>query len=104
MIVLVDKNNLGGVGSNLDNYCSIDPLDQKFQSFNFDVKTIDGHDLNQISSLIGENSIQGSPQAIICNTVKGKGVSFMENNNVWHYRPPNKEEYKDALKEIEKGF
>lgn len=104
LIVLIDKNNLGGVGNNLDNYCSIDPLDQKFQSFNFDVKTIDGHDVKQISSSIVEDPIQVSPKAIICNTVKGKGVSFMENNNVWHYRPPNNEEYNEALKEIEKGF
>ena len=104
LYLIIDKNNLAGVGSKLDEYCSIDPLDEKFKSFNFDVKNLDGHNSSLISSRIKEMSEIKKPKALICKTIKGKGVSFMENNNVWHYRPPGEDEYTKAKKEIKEKF
>jgi transketolase len=61
---------------------------------------IDGHDLNMIENLLSNNISSSKPIAIICHTVKGKGVSFMENNNNWHYKAPNNSEMEIALKEL----
>ena len=102
LIILIDKNNLGGVGNNLDSYCSIDPLDQKFLSFNFEVRSLDGHNLELISSSIKNDSKQGLPKAIICNTIKGKDIPFAENEAIWHYRSLNEELYLEAKEYLKK--
>ena len=77
------------------------PFDTKFESFGWNVITIDGHDIEQIDSAVkAAKACSGKPTAIICKTVKGNGVSFMENNVKWHGSAPNKEQYEQAVAEI----
>jgi len=100
LCLLIDNNKLGGIG-NTNHCCSLKPLKAKLMSFGLSVFEVDGHNEDEIYLAIQKGKKLEKPVAIICNTVKGKGVSFMENENVWHYRPPNKEEYENALIEIE---
>ncbi len=102
LCVLIDNNGLGGIGST-DSCCSLKPCKERLKSFGFHVLEVDGHDLKALAGTIAKSRGSGCPSAIICNTVKGKGVSFMEKNNVWHYRPPNKEEYQKALEDLDAG-
>lgn len=102
LCLFVDCNKLAGVGK-LDNVCCLEPLKSKLEIFGWSAFEVDGHNEEKIYEKIQETKKTEKPTVIICNTIKGKGVSFMENNNVWHYRPPNKEEYEKALLEIEKG-
>lgn len=77
------------------------PIDTKFKAFGWNVISIDGHDLNQIEAAVtAAKQCNGKPTAIICSTVKGNGVSFMENNVKWHGSAPNKEQYEQAVAEI----
>ena len=100
LCVLVDKNDFSMMGS-IAKACSLDPLADKFESSNFDVQEIeDGHDETVILNTIRETRDSKRPVSIICNTVKGKGISFMENNNVWHFRPPKGADYVNAMKEL----
>ncbi len=99
LCLLIDNNKLGGIG-NTNRCCSLKPLKAKLMSFGLSVFEVDGHNEDEIYSAIQKGKKLEKPVAIICNTIKGKGASFMENNNVWHYRPPNKEEYENALIEI----
>ena len=71
--------------------------------FGFDVSQVDGHNINNLISALKIKSIK-KPKIIIANTVKGKGVSFMENNNLWHYKNPDLNELKDSLKELNKKY
>ena len=89
LCVLVDNNNLGGVGKTSDT-CSLMPLTAKFKSFGFAVVETDGHDVAKIMAALKPARKSLQPAAVICHTVKGKGASFMEGNNVWHYRPLQK--------------
>ena len=101
LVVIVDNNNLQIDGS-IEDVCSPYPIDKKFEAFNFHVINIDGNDFDQIRAAFKEaRETKGMPTAIIAKTVKGKGVSFMENNILWHYRTPQGEEYDAALKELE---
>jgi len=102
LCLLIDNNGLGGVGFTSE-CCTLEPLKERLGSFGLDVYEVNGHNEEEIYSTIQKSKNSRNPVAIICNTVKGKGVSFMENNNVWHYRPPNREEYRDALIEIKAG-
>lgn len=78
------------------------PIDKKFEAFGWNVITIDGHDFNQIEAAVNAaKACKGKPTAIICNTVKGKGVSFMENQVGWHGSAPNKEQYEQAIAELD---
>ncbi|NLC97272.1 MAG: transketolase [Erysipelotrichaceae bacterium] len=78
------------------------PLDKKFEAFNWNVIKIDGHDLDQIREAFKEaKELKGKPTLILAKTVKGKGVSFMENNYAWHGVAPNQEQLEQALKEVE---
>ena len=80
------------------------PIDKKFEAFNFHVINIDGNDFDQIDAAFKEaKTVKGQPTAIIAKTVKGKGVSFMENQVGWHGKAPNDEEYKIAMEELEKA-
>lgn len=100
LIVVVDYNKIQSFGS-VKEVLDLHPLDKKFESFNWNVIQIDGHDHDQIKNAFltaGNNKIY--PTVIIANTVKGKGVSFMENDLLWHYRPPSEEQLIEALKEI----
>lgn len=103
LIVFVDKNGWQS-GDSVENIIGSNNLKEKFQAFNWDVQEIDGHDIDQIKKSIQvAKSNKGKPSAIICSCIKGKGVSFMENDNSWHKRVPTKEQYEIALKELSGG-
>lgn len=102
LVVIVDNNNLQIDGA-IDDVNSPYPIDKKFQAFNFHVVNIDGNDFDQIDSAFKEaKAVKGQPVAIIAKTVKGKGVSFMENQSGWHGKAPNDDEYKIAMQDLEK--
>lgn len=103
LVVIVDNNNLQIDGA-IDEVNSPYPIDKKFEAFNFHVINIDGNDFDQIDAAFKEaRTIKGRPTAIIAKTVKGKGVSFMENKAGWHGKAPNDEEYEIAMKDLEKA-
>ena len=103
LVVIVDNNNLQIDGS-IEDVCSPYPIDKKFEAFNFHVINIDGNDFNQIRAAFKEaRETKGMPTAIIAKTVKGKGVSFMENATGWHGKAPNDEEYEIAMADLEKA-
>jgi transketolase len=103
LVVVVDNNNLQIDGS-IDTVCSPYPIDKKFEAFNFHTIVIDGHNFDEIRAAFKEaRETKGMPTAIIAKTVKGKGVSFMENNVGWHGKGPNDEECRIALEELEKA-
>ena len=103
LVVIVDNNNLQIDGA-ITEVNSPYPIDKKFEAFNFHVINIDGNDFNQIDAAFKEaKTVKGQPTAIIAKTVKGKGVSFMENQVGWHGKAPNDEEYKIAMEELEKA-
>ena len=102
LVVIVDNNGLQ-IDGKIDDVCSPYPIDKKFEAFNFHVINIDGNDFDQIDAAFKEaKATKGQPTAIICKTVKGKGVSFMENNAGWHGKAPNDEEYATAMADLEK--
>lgn len=103
LVVIVDNNNLQIDGA-ITEVNSPYPIDKKFETFNFHVINIDGNDFDQIDAAFKEaKTVKGQPTAIIAKTVKGKGVSFMENQVGWHGKAPNDEEYKIAMEELEKA-
>ena len=103
LVVIVDNNNLQIDGS-VEDVCSPYPIDKKFEAFNFHVINIDGNDFDQIRAAFKEaRETKGMPTAIIAKTVKGKGVSFMENQASWHGSAPNDEQYAQAMEELEKA-
>ena len=95
---IVDFNNLQSLDT-IEKTLNLEPLDKKLESFGFDVILINGHDHNQILQAFNKKSV-GKPKIIIAKTVKGKGVDYMENEVLWHYKPPNDEELRNALKQI----
>ncbi len=102
LVVIVDNNGLQ-IDGKIDDVCSPYPIDKKFEAFNFHVINIDGNDFDQIDAAFKEaKATKGMPTAIVCKTVKGKGVSFMENKAGWHGKAPNDEEYKTAMADLEK--
>lgn len=102
LCVVIDNNNLQ-IDGQVDKVMNIYPLDQKFKSFGFEVIKIDGHDMNQIINAFNKaKTIKEKPTVIIAKTIKGKGVSFMENVADWHGKAPNEEEYKIAMEELQK--
>ncbi|HIS47263.1 MAG TPA: transketolase [Candidatus Scybalocola faecigallinarum] len=103
LCVIVDNNNLQIDGA-ISDVCSPYPIDKKFESFNFHVININGNDFDEIRRAMEEaKTIKGMPTAIIAHTVKGKGVSFMENQVGWHGSAPNDEQYAVAMEELEKA-
>ena len=103
LVVIVDNNNLQ-IDGTIDEVCSPYPIDKKFEAFNFHVINIDGNDFDQIDAAFKEaKATKGMPTAIIAHTVKGKGVSFMENQVGWHGTAPNDEQYAVAMEELEKA-
>ena len=102
LCVIVDNNNLQ-IDGPIDEVCSPYPIDKKFEAFNFYVINIDAHDFDQIRSAMKEaREMKGKPTCIIMHSVKGKGVSFMENNADWHGKAPNDAEYAVAMADLEK--
>ncbi len=103
LVVVVDNNNLQ-IDGTIEEVCSPYPIDKKFEAFNFHTITIDGNDFDEIRKAFEEaKSVKGKPTAIIAKTVKGKGVSFMENQAGWHGKAPNEEEYKIAMEQLQKA-
>lgn len=103
LVVIVDNNNLQIDGA-ISEVNSPYPIDRKFEAFRFHVININGNDLDQIDAAFKEaKTVKGQPTAIIARTIKGKGVSFMENQVGWHGKAPNDEEYKTAMEELEKA-
>ena len=101
LCAFIDVNGLQIDGRTADVMPS-EPLDKKFKAFNWHVIKIDGHDFAQIRAALAEaRTVSGKPCAIIMSTVKGKGVSFMENQAGWHGKAPNAEQRDQALKELE---
>ena len=101
LCILVDNNGLQIDGS-IEDVMSPYPIDEKFKAFGFHVINIDGHDFDQIESAYNEaRTVKGKPTAIIAKTVKGKGVSFMENKASWHGTAPNDEQYEVAMNELQ---
>lgn len=102
LCVIVDNNNLQ-IDGRIEDVCSPYPIDKKFEAFNFHVMNINGNDFDEIEKAFKEAaSYKGQPSAIIARTIKGKGISFMENNVGWHGKAPNDEEYRLAMEELEK--
>ena len=103
LVVIVDNNNLQIDGA-IDEVCSPYPIDKKFEAFNFHTIVINGNDFDEVRAALKEaRETKGMPTAIIACTVKGKGVSFMENQVGWHGKGPNDEECRIALEELEKA-
>lgn len=101
LVVIVDQNGLQ-IDGTVAEVGGIEPLDKKFESFGFNVLKVDGHDFNQLDEAFANaKSTKGMPTAILMQTVKGKGVSFMENQVGWHGKATNDEEYKIAMAELE---
>ena len=102
LVVIVDNNNLQ-IDGYISDVNSPYPIDKKFEAFNFHVINIDGHDFDQIDAAFKEaKATKGMPTAIIAKTVKGKGVSFMEDKAAWHGAAPNDEQYAVAMADLEK--
>ena len=103
LVVIVDTNNLQIDGA-ITEVNSPYPIDKKFEAFNFHVINIDGNDFDQIEAAFKEaRETKGMPTAIIAKTIKGKGVSFMEDQAGWHGKAPNDEQYAQAMEELEKA-
>ena len=99
LTVIVDRNRLQIDGCT-ENIKALDPLDAKLKAFNWEVIEIDGHNLQEIYDAIEKAKQNDKPVVIIADTIKGKGVSFMENNAGWHGKAPNDDEYEKAMKEL----
>ena len=104
LVVMVDNNGLQ-IDGKIEDVCSPYPIGDKFKAFNFHViENVDAHDFDAIRAAFEEaKATKGMPTAIIFKSVKGKGVSFMENNAGWHGKAPNDEEYETAMAELEKA-
>ena len=96
--VIVDYNKIQSFGLT-NEIINLEPLNAKFQAFNWDVLEINGHSFTEIEEAL--NKVSSQPKMIIAHTIKGKGVSFMENKLEWHYRSPNNDLLKEALSELE---
>lgn len=104
LCVIVDNNNLQIDGS-IKEVAGLTNIDSKFESFGFNVINVNGHDIEElIISFEKAKEVKGMPTAIIARTIKGKGVSFMENQVGWHGKAPNKEEYEKAIQELNTNY
>ncbi|MEG2782629.1 MAG: transketolase, partial [Oscillospiraceae bacterium] len=100
LIMFIDHNNLQ-IDGTIEEVNSPYPIPEKFEAFGWNVIEIDGHDFDSIDDAFKKaRQTKGKPTAIISKSVKGKGVSFMENNGAWHGKPTNPEQYKQAMQEL----
>lgn len=103
LTVIVDHNKLQ-IDGKVEDVCSPYPIDKKFEAFNFHTVTIDGHDFDQIAAAFQEaRQTKGMPTAIIANTTKGRGISFMEDAAEWHGKAPKEEEFNVAMEDLRKA-
>ena len=103
MIAVVDYNHMQSL-TTVENTLRLEPFEQKWKDFGWNAESVDGHDTDALKAAFERaqaNAGTGKPSVILAHTIKGKGVSFMENNILWHYRTPQGEEYDAALKELE---
>lgn len=100
LLALVDLNDFGGMDRMSVHHKAFYPLREKFESFGWECAAVNGHDAQAIHQAVSGRT-GGKPFALLCNTVKGRGVSYMENVPIWHYRSPNKEEYAQAVRELQ---
>lgn len=104
LCLIVDNNDLQ-IDGTLDEVCSPYPIDEKFRAFGFDTMVIDGHDFDAMEAAFAHvKEVKGKPCVIIAKTVKGKGVSFMENQVGWHGTAPNKEQYEVAMQDLKQAL
>jgi len=103
LTAIVDCNTLQITGRTRD-VCSNEPLDAKFAAFGWDVQSVDGHDVGALTSVLSQPAAQGKPRVVIANTIKGRGVSFMEDVGKWHHGVPNDAEYAQAIAEIDRSL
>lgn len=102
LVVIIDNNNLQ-IDGKISDVCSPYPIDEKFKAFNFHVINVDGNDFDDLSSAFDEaRQTKGMPTAIVAKTIKGKGVSYMEDNAGWHGKAPNDDEFAIAMEELTK--
>ena len=100
LCVIIDNNNLQ-IDGTIEEVMSSYPIDEKFRSFGFEIIKIDGHNIDEILKAFEvARNIKGKPTCIIAKTIKGKGISFMENQVGWHGKAPNEEQYKQAIEEL----
>jgi transketolase len=101
LCAIIDHNKLQISGRTTD-VCNTDPIDQKFESFGWSVKEVDGHNHAELEAALASLPFEkGKPSLIIAHTVKGKGVSYMEDQLKWHHHVPSEQEYADALQELD---
>ena len=99
LIIVIDKNNLQ-IDGDTNDVKSLEPLNDKLESFGWNIKEVDGHNEDELEKAFIEAKKSTKPFAVIANTIKGKGVSYMENNASWHGKAPNDDELKIALEEL----
>ncbi|MCI8786689.1 MAG: transketolase [Eubacterium sp.] len=103
LVVIIDHNKLQ-IDGKVEEVCSPYPIDRKFEAFNFHTITIDGHNFDEIAAAFEEaRQTKGKPTAIIANTIKGKGITFMENAAEWHGKAPKEEEFNVAMEDLRKA-
>ena len=101
LTAIIDRNNLQITGR-VEDVCNIEPLGEKFDAFGWSVKKVDGHDIPALTDVLSAVPFEaGKPSGVIANTIKGKGVSFIENDHRWHHRVPNDREYEQAQRELD---
>ncbi|MEM1398564.1 MAG: transketolase [Pseudomonadota bacterium] len=99
LTLIIDRNRLQQ-GARTEDTTGLDPLDAKYRAFGWEVAEVDGHDHAALVQLLGAMSVSGKPRCVIANTVKGKGVSFMEDDVKWHHGVPNDEQFERAMEEL----
>jgi transketolase len=101
LVLVIDRNNLQSM-TTTEKTIALEPLEEKLAAFNWQVCSVDGHDHDALESALKMSS-NGHPLAVIANTTKGKGVSYMEGKVEWHYKFPNEGQLQEAISELEKG-
>jgi len=101
LCIIIDRNNLQLTGHTED-MCGLEPLAQKLEAFGGQVRTVDGHNITALTEVLSELPFtEGQPSVVVARTVKGKGISFMENNPKWHHGVPDDDQYEQAQQELE---
>jgi transketolase len=99
LIAFIDHNGMQSFGKTAETHPRFYPIVEKFESFGWEVEEVNGHDADKVFNAV-TNRKGDKPFMLIGNTIKGKGVSFMENEAIWHYRSPSPEEYQQAIEEL----
>lgn len=101
LTVIIDRNRIQAMG-NTEDIMPLEPFAEKWESFGWKTSTVDGHDHKQLLETL-QNKDDSAPHCIIARTIKGKGISFMENQLLWHYKSPDEEQFKQAQNELLRG-